>query len=78
MAEILSVTEEWGVERSLPQWNNGEPFIEWGGSVGMTHNYPYTAESVWSLADGRPVYRRIRTRYRDEVTEPERVSRPTS
>jgi hypothetical protein len=66
---------EYGVERSFPQWDDGKPHIEWGGSVGMSHNYPYTEDSVWSLADGNPVYRRIRTRYRDRLSEPERLPR---
>ena len=60
--------EEWGVEQP---WG-----IEWRASVGMSHRYEYTAESVWGLANGKPVYRRLRTIYRDHLTEPERVLPP--
>jgi hypothetical protein len=62
---------EYGVERSLPQWNNGEPFMEWGASIGMSHRYDYTAESVKGLAGGRPVFRRRRVKFNDFLGESE-------
>ena len=68
IAVVASESVEWGIER--------DSGIEWNRSVGPTHNYPYTAESVWGLASGRPVWRRTRTRYRDRVSEPERATRP--
>lgn len=64
---VARVVEEWGVKR---KWG-----MEWGGSYGMSHSYHYTAESVWALSDGNPVYRRYRTVYVEDVTEPELVTR---
>lgn len=70
------VHEEWGVERSLPNWNGGEPFIEWGGWRGHDgYRVDYTPENIWSLAGGRPVHRRVRTTYRDHMTDPVLVER---
>lgn len=62
---------EYGVERSLPSVNGGEPYIEWGGSVGMSHNYPYTEESVHGLAGGNRVFRRAVTTTPSQYGEPE-------
>lgn len=62
-------TWEYGVER---RWGT-----EWGASVGMSHRYEYTAESVHALADGNPVWRRQRTHIPDQVTEPEPYPNPT-
>ena len=58
---------EYGVERP---WG-----MEWGASVGMSHRYEYTAESVHALADGRPVWRRLRTSFSDVIGEPELFER---
>lgn len=58
---VSHTTTEWGVERP-----DGES-IEWGGSVGMTHNYPYTEENVEALSGGRAIYKRERTSYPDTV-----------
>jgi hypothetical protein len=66
---------EYGVERSFPSVRNGEPYVEWGASVGMSHRDEYTADSVHALAGGKPVYRRTRTTYRDVLGEPERFYR---
>lgn len=75
--EVALVSEEWGIERSLPQWNNGEPYIEWGGWQGPDGwRVDYTAENIRHMAQGRPIYRRVRTTYRDHLTEPERVEPP--
>lgn len=49
--------------------------IEWGASVGMTHRYEYTKDSVFGLAGENAVYRRTRTTYRDVVGEPEPITR---
>lgn len=45
--------------------------MEWGASVGMSHRYEYTAESVHALAGGRPVFRRQRTTLPDFVGDSE-------
>lgn len=73
--EARSVVE-YGVERSLPQVNNGEPYIEWCASTGITHRYEYTAESVWGLAGGRPVWQRTRTSWPDRLSAPTIAVRP--
>lgn len=67
---------EYGIEMSLPQWNNGEPYMEWGASIGMSHRYDYTADNVHSLASGRPVYRRKRTTFPEVIGEREPFPRP--
>ena len=73
---VAYVKEEWGIERTLPNWNDGKPYIEWGGWQGHDgYSVTYTAESVWGLSSGRPVYRRYRTVYKEELTEPELVNR---
>lgn len=61
-------TWEYGVER---RWGT-----EWGASVGMSHRYEYTADSVHALADGNPVFRRLRTTTPDQVSDPQPYPKP--
>lgn len=59
------------------RWEYGVEYpwgVEWGASVGMSHRYEYTADSVHGLAGGKPVWRRLRTSYAEVIGEPELVT----